>query len=138
MQTGNRSRSVCVGSQEENNTQWVYKARHPKIVCRFASPLGYANAEVLTNAVLELIGSSPSRPQWCALTFDHIQEVDYVAAKNAHEVGRQPGDQAREAGTCTHICGGRSVPFEYGGSFQHQNQTTCPRTRRLRRFAMFV
>jgi|SRR5881392_1117765 len=138
MQTGNRSRSVCVGSQEENNTQWVYKARHPKIVCRFASPLGYANAEVLTNAVLELIGSSPSRPQWCALTFDHIQEVDYVAAKNAHEVGRQPGDQAREAGTCTHICRGRSVPFEYGGSFQHQNQTTCPRTRRLRRFAMFV
>ena len=35
MQTGNRSRSVCVGSQEENSTQWAYKARYPKIVCRF-------------------------------------------------------------------------------------------------------
>ena len=56
MQTGNRSRSVCVGSQEGNSTQWAYKARYPKIVCRFASPLDYANAEVLTNAVLELIG----------------------------------------------------------------------------------
>src|SRR6266513_412446 len=89
-----------------------YKARYPKIVCRFASPRDYANAEVLTNAVLELIGSSPSRPRWCVLGFDHIKEVDYLAAKNAHEVGRQPGDQAREAGTCTHICRGRSVPFE--------------------------
>jgi|SRR6267378_1919537 len=126
MQTGNRSRSVCVGSQEENSTQWVYKARQPKIVCRFASPLDYANAEVLANAVLELIGSSPSRPQRCALTFDHIQEVDYVAAKNAHEVGRQPGDQAREAGTCTHICRRRSVPFEYGVSFNTRTRRHVP------------
>src|SRR5260370_13517339 len=126
MQTGNRSRFVCVGSQEENSTQWVYKSSHPKIVCRFASPLDYANAEVLTNTALELIGSSPSRPQWRALTFEHIQEVDYVAAKNAHEVGRQPGDQALEAGTGTHICQVEAFPLRMGGLFNARTRRHVP------------
>jgi MFS superfamily sulfate permease-like transporter len=56
------------------------------VVCTFHGPLCYANAESVMCAVLSLINSAPSAPQWLVVDFDLIPEIDYCGAKMVAEL----------------------------------------------------
>jgi MFS superfamily sulfate permease-like transporter len=70
----------------------VAVARPRLVVCRFAAPLYYANAESFMDEVLSWI-SGTSALGWFVLRFDSIESVDYVGAKMLMELADRMRNQ---------------------------------------------